>query len=95
MQNNTFTLENEYFNLLKLIRKSKQTFTSQCQVRNVVVLGPILDNPLDKFYFTAIFGDSRRYTQIIINFISNGIKFTPSGGSVSVHLIVTGILEKS
>lgn len=31
-------------------------------------------------------GDRRRFLQIIQNFVSNSLKFTPSGGFVKIHL---------
>ena len=33
-----------------------------------------------------IYGDSRRMKQILINFISNSLKFTPSNGKITIMI---------
>ena len=65
----------------------------QSRIKNVTLLGPIFDQPLESFYFRRIFGDERRYRQIILNFLSNAIKFTPRDGVVSVHLRVIEVSD--
>ena len=95
LSNNTFTLVNDYFNLGKLVKKCMQTMLSQAAVKKIHLLGPMMQNPLDKFYFRQIFGDENRYSQIILNFISNGIKFTPSNGVVSIHLNLTEVRDQN
>ena len=57
------------------------------------MLGPVFENPIDKFYFKQMFGDENRYGQIIVNFLSNGIKFTPMNGVASISLRVTEIKD--
>ena len=57
------------------------------------LIGPVIPNPIDKYYFQSIYVDELRYSQFIINFLSNSIKFTQSGGEASVHLKITQISE--
>ena len=91
MQHNTFTLVNDYMNLVKLVKNCVSTMKSQGAQKNLNLLGPILEKPLDKYYLRCIYGDEIRFSQIIMNFVSNAIKFTPARGLVSVSLLVTNI----
>ena len=61
MANNTFTMVNEYFNCIELVQRCLRTMATQSTLKKVKLLGPILTNPLDKFYFSQVFGDERRY----------------------------------
>ena len=42
------------------------------------------------YIFRKIYGDRRRYLQILLNFISNSLKFTQQEGSI---IVVLKILE--
>ena len=77
---------NEYFDCLDLIKRCIDTLSSQAKLKGVVLKGPILAKPLEKYYFLKIFSDERRYCQFILNFMTNSIKFTPAGGEVTVFL---------
>ena len=88
LSNNTFTMVDSYFSLKTLIRKCISVTESHSSLKKVRVEGPEFLNPLDKYYFKQVFSDERRYAQIILNFLSNGIKFTPANGVVKIILRV-------
>jgi len=69
------TVENT-FSTLQFLKKRKN-----------VKLELVID-PQDRRYFEAIYGDYNRYTQILINFVSNALKFSRENGVVQVHLKV-------
>lgn len=45
-------------------------------------------------FFKCIYGDPRRYLQVLVNFVNNAIKFTMSGGTVTILLEVVNADEK-
>ena len=55
-------------------------------MKGVRLKGPVFETPNDAIYFRQIFGDENRYRQIITNFLTNAIKFTPRNGIVSILL---------
>ena len=49
-------------------------------------------------YFESIYGDEKRYEQILINFVSNALKFTDTSGQVDITLeakSITGCMKSS
>ena len=67
--------------------------TSQCTFKNIKLVGPIFKNPYEKYYFKKVLGDENRYSQIILNFVSNAIKFSKKNGSVTVRLNLTKVTD--
>ena len=39
-------------------------------------------------FFTSVYGDERRYMQILVNFLSNSLKFSPRNSSIIIALEV-------
>lgn len=62
--------------------------------KKITLIGPTYSSQEEKIFFRDIFGDQRRYLQVLINFVNNAIKFTMSGGSVTVMLEIVDIGEK-
>ena len=91
LENNEFTFECERFDLSRTVRMTLKMLSYQAGQRGVKLEGPIYPNPFDRPLFRAINSDVQRITQLIVNFASNGIKFTPEYGKVSVILQITDI----
>ncbi len=86
MQKGVVNLEYSSFSLLQLIDDTLSILDLNAKAKSIV-LKKVLIGPIP-----AIFcGDSRRIQQILINLVSNAIKFTNQG---EVCLRITGSLEK-
>ena len=83
MENNTFKFINEPFNLIDLIYEAFLLF-SHSATQNGIELVATTDRKADLSLLKSVIGDRRRYLQILNNFISNALKFTNSGGTVTV-----------
>jgi two-component system cell cycle sensor histidine kinase PleC len=79
IQSGKYTLETREVHLDELIHACMSSFRLLAQEANVtLVQGSDPDLP-------AVRGDSVKLRQIITNLVSNAIKFTPAGGSVTVE----------
>ena len=59
--------------------------------RRGIALGPTVDERLEQIH-----ADERKVRQVVLNLLSNGIKFTPEGGRIDVRAVpVDGSVEIS
>jgi signal transduction histidine kinase/PAS domain-containing protein len=72
------TVDMKGFNLDASIRQATSMLTAQAEARSIDVAVEIVA-PLP-----VIFADERSVMQILLNLISNAIKFTPGGGTISI-----------
>ena len=49
--------------------------------------------PEHKKFFKEIYGDQKRYEQILLNFISNALKFSNENSNVEIILNVKKVIE--
>jgi signal transduction histidine kinase len=71
-------LHEENIPMREVVASVLQLFSAFANQRNVKVSNGVAGD------HTMFCGDRRRLTQVVLNIVSNAIKFTPSGGSVSV-----------
>ena len=89
MENNSFGLTEEYFNLTTIIKESFQILLHMANENNINLKAEI-DKKENLDMIHAIYGDKRRYVQILMNFLSNALKFTNRNGTVTIGIKVLG-----
>ena len=94
METATFKLATVQFNLIEVISEAYQILSFQAEHKGIKLLIEFLNNK--PFILRKVSGDRRRFLQILINFISNSLKFTPKGGFIrtSIAILDESILEE-
>ena len=87
IEGNKMKLQNEEFDIYQFINSIVVTIYSQAKAKNLEFKESITGFSEGSEYY----GDSLRMGQILLNLVSNAIKFTPEGGSVflKVEKLVT------
>ena len=85
MENSKFNFNNEYFDLIETIHDTLEIMLFQANQKQIE-FEVIIDKKQNLGLFHQIFGDSSRIRQILINFISNSLKFTPINGKVTIMI---------
>lgn len=71
-------IETSEFSLKELIYSSEAIFSEKAKKHNIEMIYSVEDG------IDIITGDQRKLKQVLVNLISNAIKFTPDGGKVNI-----------
>ncbi|MCR4823242.1 MAG: response regulator [Treponema sp.] len=82
-------LHSEEFSFSKLLEQVNTLFSSQCNEKKLSYSCNI-KGQLDEYYI----GDDMKIRQVIINILSNAVKFTPEGGRVDLTVEKTAAFDK-
>jgi two-component system, OmpR family, phosphate regulon sensor histidine kinase PhoR len=93
MENQNLKINNEMFNLPKVILNSFEVVKHTANLKQVHLICPELSEH-HRLLLGHVLGDPRRYTQILINFLSNALKFSHKNSQVMVNLRINEIVEK-
>ena len=85
IENNTFKINKANFPLRDVIKDAFKVVQHIADVSNVQLVEPAFKEG-EEIFFKAIFGDRNRYQQVLVNFLSNALKFSDSGSCINVNL---------
>lgn len=94
MENNSFKINEEFFNLHEVIKNAFQVVGFQADRQKIKLRDPSL--ALNEYeIFKKIRGDSRRYLQIMINFLSNALKFSNRSSEIRINIRLNEMIAKA
>lgn len=85
MEKSTFKLNENYFSLHDVIQKAFGVLGHIADRKQVQLVAPNA-HIRESAYYNAVHGDEHRYLQIIINFLSNSLKFSDANSKILIHL---------
>lgn len=85
------TLEEKEFEISDIVSQIKAIFAKQASSVKVDLSIELMPERIGTM---VLWGDSNRILQIVINLISNGLKFTQRHGAIKVRLICLGVIDR-
>ena len=80
----TARLETAPFDLAGAVEQAKSMIALRAAARGIAIEGPLEPGPL------PVLADRRRVLQILVNLLTNAVKFTPEGGRVAIDVGAEG-----
>lgn len=91
LRSGEFTIEPKLFSLHDEVSHTMELFVPSAGAKNITITSYI-----DPYIRDELYADGLRIKQILSNFLSNAIKFTPDGGHIEVEVFCSdGMLELS
>jgi PAS domain S-box-containing protein len=83
-------IRQESVEYLPLVQQSVRMMQQEADARNIALVVEVWGQGAPDGPFPPVSGDADRITQVLTNFLSNGIKYTPPGGSVTIRIEFEG-----
>jgi signal transduction histidine kinase len=80
-----FKISKEWFNLGETIENAFNVLRFESKRKGIALKLSVPNNNLTSF--NNLYSDESRYLQILLNLLSNSLKFTPNNGLIEVKLI--------
>ena len=81
IESNKLKINYSAFDLTKVISSLSSIYYAQCFDKGIE-----FDAVLKNLHVETLIGDSTRLNQILLNFLSNAVKFTPRGGRITLRV---------
>ena len=79
-------IRQESVDYLPLVQQAVRMMQGEAATRHITLTVETKDSVTEAH---PVYGDADRITQVLVNFLSNGIKYTPTGGAVTVNVEFT------
>lgn len=85
MENSTFKLNKGYFSFFDVIQKAFGVLGHVAAKKDVTfVTAPVTEE--EASCYKGVYGDQNRFLQVLINFLSNSLKFSNKNSRIVIHL---------
>ena len=85
MESGRIELRHESVDYIPLVRETVRMMSHEAEAKNIGISVEVL-GPSEGALLPMVRGDADRITQVLTNFLSNSIKYTPAGGQIRVIL---------
>lgn len=89
IESNKLKIGNNQFDFKELVTALSAMYYGQCKAKNIQ-----FSIHLEGVTEEVLVGDSLRLNQILLNLLSNALKFTPSGGAIELRITQLSVQEK-
>jgi signal transduction histidine kinase/CHASE3 domain sensor protein/DNA-binding response OmpR family regulator len=92
IESGRITLRRESVDYLPLVQQTVKMMLNEAEQKQITLFVDVTrsSNPDQDTDPLPVLGDSDRITQVLVNLISNGIKYTPAGGTVTLSVEYEG-----